>query len=103
MPVEILHKGGIIGPMRLTQHAIKRSQQRGIPEDAIDAIVTHGRRRYSKKGLSYMMDRHARIKASTAMGESAYRELEPWLDSYVIVSLDRASIITTAWEKQKKA
>ena len=85
----------------MSQHAIKRSQQRGIPEDAIAALIAHGTRQYSRDGISHTMDRESRKRAKAAMGESAYKKIERWFDCYVVTSTDSAQVITAAWRIKK--
>ena len=85
----------------ISDHAVKRSQQRGIPVEAMNTLISHGRRRYSGGGVSYMMDRGSRRRARTAIGESTYKRIQPWLDCYVVVSFDQTNVITVAHRLRK--
>ena len=89
--------------VEISRHAIKRSQQRGIPRVAMMALVEYGKHSFTKKGISCSMDRQTRIRARRAMGELAYKRVERWLEGcYVVMSLDLASVITAAWRNRRR-
>ena len=77
-----------------SRHAASRSQQRGVSQDVIDAVlsyravVDHGG---SKK---YYMDRKARELAKRELGSRAYRRIADRLNTYLVV--DGGTIVTVA-------
>ena len=80
---------------RPTKHMIKRCQQRGISREVVEVLFKYGRRRRTRDGISYSMDKRARQRARTHMGR-AYSRLEGRLDCYIVISQDGADIITAA-------
>lgn len=79
----------------LSNHAAIRSQQRGIPMEAIKALLKYGKPRRSKGALSYSMDKRSRHQALAELGKAEYRVIEKWLNCYAIVSPD-GILLTTA-------
>ena len=65
------------------------------------ALIEHGNPHHSDGGISHMMDREARLRAREAMGELAYKNVERWLDCYVVLSLDRTCVVTVARRLRK--
>lgn len=75
---------------------IARCQQRGISREAVDVLLKYGRRRHTRDGISYSMDKRARQRAQKHMGQAAYNRLDGQLDCYIVTSLDGTDIITAA-------
>lgn len=81
--------------MEMTSHAQARIQQRGIPLEAIDAILSYGKRRRREGADIYFLDRRSRGRMARALGKKTYTRLERSLDSYLVVG-DDGAIITAA-------
>lgn len=79
----------------LTRHAEVRCQQRGIPHQVVDVLMTYGRRRTRHGAEVYFMDRLARDRARADLGSDGYRQVADRLDAYVVVS-DDGEVITAA-------
>ncbi len=77
-----------------TSHAQARCQQRGIPAQAVDALLAYGTLKRHRGADIYYLDKRARSRAQSALGPS-YRRLEKALNSYVVVG-DNGAIITAA-------
>ena len=82
--------------MRPSIHTEKRCQQRGIKWSAVEVVRRFGVRKYSRRGISYAMDKRSRCRARAAMGEMEYGWLEKYLDIYLIIPLDHEDILTVA-------
>lgn len=82
-----------------TAHAIARCQQRSIPADAVDALLTYGDTKRHKGADVYYLTKNSRARAATALGRR-YQALQKALDSYVVVS-DDGAILTAAKRRQR--
>lgn len=78
-----------------TTHAQTRLQQRGIPQDAVDALLAYGNTKRHHGADVYFLDKPARSRAAAALGAGRYRRLEKALSAYLVVG-DDGSIITAA-------
>ncbi|TAL98756.1 MAG: DUF4258 domain-containing protein [Paraburkholderia sp.] len=79
--------------LKLTNHAVVRMQQRGIPADAIDAALTYGRSVHAKDATFYVVGRkEIQRYASRGIDLSAMSGLQ------VLVGSDGAVI--TAYRNQ---
>jgi hypothetical protein len=83
----------------LTAHAQRRSQQRSISSDVIDALLSYGERQRHQGADVYYLTKSARRRCAGALGDR-YRRLEKRLDSYVVVS-DDGTVITVARRLQR--
>ena len=90
------------GELSFTEHARRRCQQRGIAPDVVDVLYRYGRRRRSRQGMSYAMDKESRVRARWGMGDVAYRRLEGDLDCYIIVVGD-GTVVTVARRLRRHA
>ena len=81
--------------MNLSRHAEARLQQRGIPYEAVDAIMCYGSRRRRHGADIYFVDKKSRRSMAQALGTKAYSKLERSLNSYLVVG-ENGSIITAA-------
>jgi hypothetical protein len=83
-----------------TNHAQARCQQRGIPQEAVDALLAFGNTRRHHGADVFYLDKRARAQAAAALGERRYRRIEKALDSYLVVG-DDGRIITAAHRLQR--
>lgn len=86
--------------MNMTTHAQTRIQQRGIPAQAVDAILSYGRRKRHHGADVYFLDKPSRKRLAYSMGQKVYSKLERSLNSYLVVS-DDGAIITAAHRLQR--
>ena len=84
----------------LTYHGAIRSQQRGIPMDAVAALLEYGKPRHTRGCISYAMDQRSRHRALAELGESQYRVIEKWLNCYAVISPDGA-LLTAAFRTRR--
>ena len=84
----------------LTNHAQIRSQQRCIPDDAIETLLAYGNTQRRGGADVYYLDKRTRSRVASALGRQRYRRLEKALDSYLVVG-DDGSIITAAHRLQR--
>ena len=78
-----------------TRHAQARCQQRGIPPEAVEAILAYGNARRHDGADVYYLDKRARSRAEAGLGRPGYRRIEKALDSYLVLG-DDGSLITAA-------
>ena len=78
-----------------SSHARIRCQQRGIPKDVIEVLLSYGTRRYRHGAEVCFMDRAARRKAAANLGRKRFACLSDRLDRYLVLS-DDGTIITAA-------
>lgn len=81
--------------MRMSNHAVIRSSQRGINCHVVDALLAYGVQKRHRGADIYYFDRQRRTRAAKAMCIERFRQYEKSLNSYVVVS-DDGCIITTA-------
>lgn len=86
--------------MNMTSHAQTRIQQRGISAQAIDAILSYGRRKRHHGADVYFLDKPSRQRLACSIGQKEYLKLERSLNSYLVVS-DDGAIITAAHRRQR--
>ena len=86
--------------MNMTNHAQTRIQQRGIPAQAVDVLLSYGRRRRHRGADVYFLDKPARTRVASSIGRSAFTKIERALNSYVVVS-DDGAVITAAHRLQR--
>jgi NAD kinase len=86
--------------MALTHHAQTRLQQRGIPAEAVDALLAYGNSRRHHGADVYYLDRQARSRARAGLGTPIFKRIEKALDSYLVVG-DDGTIITAAHRLQR--
>lgn len=79
----------------LSNHALTRSQQRGIQSDAMEVLMSYGASKYSHGCEVVFMDRAARQRARAALGKCAYAKVEPSLNTYLVIAED-GSVVTCA-------
>ena len=75
--------------MNLTQHARQRMQQRGIPQQAIDYVLSYGRVSHHHHGACVVwLDKRSRARLGREAGQQVIRKLEKHLDAYVVTDTD---------------
>ncbi len=77
--------------MSVTHHAARRLQQRGIPGKILPLLMQFGSHAYDKHGarLVYLTQR-SRQRLRRTLGTQSYKQLEPALDVYAVISTDGA-------------
>lgn len=74
--------------VKLTAHAERRSNQRGIRRVVIDILLEFGASTINGRGCEVVyMDKESRRRARRALGKG-YAKLERALDAYLVVSPD---------------
>lgn len=77
----------------MTHHAVRRLQQRGIPEDVLPLLMRFGAHQYDKRGARVVYLTHkSRQRLRKALGAEIYNQLEPALDVYAVVNRDGAVV-----------
>ena len=75
--------------MYLTQHARQRMQQRGIPQQAIDYVLSYGRVSHDHRGACVVwLDKRSRARLGREAGRQVIRKLDKHLDAYVVTDTD---------------
>ena len=75
--------------MYLTQHARQRMQQRGIPQQAIDYVLSYGRVSHDHRGACVVwLDKRSRARLGREAGRQVIRKLDKHLDAYVVTNTD---------------
>ena len=69
----------------LTQHAHKRSQQRGIPPFILGLIIDYGNCKYSHGAEVYFLDKRGRQRLKRELGRKDYARIEDQLNVYVVL------------------
>jgi hypothetical protein len=78
----------------MTKHAMKRTQQRGIPADRVPLILAYGERSFDGHGGSrYLMTADAVSKLARAIGD--LRQAERMRGEYVVVDADDPTQVIT--------
>lgn len=89
-------------PVRLTQHAAVRLQQRGIPAWFVQLLVEHGASEHDGHGaVIKSVTKSARQRLAKVLDRKAYARAERWFDVYAVVSCDSA-IVTAAHRTQRR-
>lgn len=86
--------------MYMTNHAQARTQQRAIPQLAVEALISYGRRRRHRGADVYFLDRESRGQLVKALGRTTYLTIEKALDAHLVVGDDGCLI--TAAHRQKR-
>jgi hypothetical protein len=73
----------------LTDHALARLQQRGLPPLVIDWLHTHGREHHDGRGATILyFDKRARRSLERTVGREPVRRMKQWLNAYAVVGSD---------------
>ena len=71
--------------MNLTIHAQQRMQQRGIPRQAIDYVLTYGRVSHDHHGGCVIwLDKRSKARIGQEEGQQVVRQLDKHLNAYVV-------------------
>jgi hypothetical protein len=82
---------------RLSKHAEKRSKQRSIQPKVIEWLYDYGTPSFAGEGAERLIfDKSARRRLRRDLGNRIYRQVEQFLDAYVIRSSD-GDVITCGW------
>lgn len=85
--------------MRLTRHAIRRSQQRGIPSDILSTIYAFGSAKHAEGALSLTLDKTA-IELASEDDRTTQKRLESYRGCYVILG-DGETGVTVARRRRR--
>jgi hypothetical protein len=92
----------LLATMRLTHHASKRVQQRGIPPWFLELLVAHGRPRHDGHGAMVIsVDHDTRRKLQALLPRTQYAQAERYFHVYAVLSPDDA-IITAAHRAHRR-
>ncbi len=87
--------------MNLTQHARSRLQQRGIPLNILEPLLTFGHEEHDHRGGAVVYFNHrAKERLRRTFGKDIYKRMEPHLDAYAVIARDGA-IITVGHRTQR--
>lgn len=86
----------LFGPAPLTRHGALRSQQRSIPQHAIDLLIDFGQEESAGGGCHrYFFTKRTWHALSRNVGSCA-KNLERYRSAYVVVG-DDGEIVTVGW------
>lgn len=88
--------------LAMTNHAVIRSQQRGIPPLIREWLIDFGEEIYDHRGaILYFFNRDSRRKLERNFGRESIRRFHEWLDAYVVVSATDGVLITVGKHYKK--
>ncbi len=74
---------------RLTLHACRRMQQRGIPRRVIEYVLAYGRVSHDHHGGRVVwLDKRARARLRHEEGRAVFSTLDKHLNAYVVMNMD---------------
>lgn len=89
--------------MKFTDHAVTRSQQRGIPPLMVDLLLQFGCREHDHAGAEVcFFDRRSKKRLESYVGSLAGK-LSEHLDSYIVVAGDLVVTVGHRYKKIKKS
>lgn len=83
-----------------THHAEARMQQRGISQQAVNALMAYGEYRRHRGAEVCYHTRQSRSRMLKDLGKAAYLKLEKAFDAYVVVS-NEGAIITAGHRRHR--
>lgn len=86
--------------MKLTDHAVARMQQRGIPPLVVDLLQTFGRTRYQNGSTVLYFDNKARQRAQLAL-KDALQNFDKLGNAYLIEANDSGAVITVGHRHER--
>ena len=87
--------------IRLSTHAAERAQQRGIRCKQLQALLDYGTSKIRHGGCEVVfMDKTARDRARSTLSRTAFAQLEPAFDTYLVLA-DDGTIVTCAHRTKK--
>ena len=76
-------------PLRLSDHALARMQQRAIPIPILDCLLNYGEKVHDHRGGEILFfDHKAKSRLRRAYGENAFKSVERKLDTYAVLGSD---------------
>lgn len=89
-------------PIRLTDHAAARMQQRGIPSWYLRLLVEHGKTTHDGHGaVLKSISKSARQKLRSVLSRKEYADAERYFGVYAVVSRDRG-VVTAAHRTHRR-
>ena len=86
------------GLIMFTKHALKRCQQRSIPQDLCDLVISYGEYRYDKHGARiWFLTKRTLNKLDQALGNDIKKKIEKKKNLFVVESLNNNSVITVGY------
>jgi hypothetical protein len=78
----------------ITSHALKRQQQRGVPNLVLEWLERFGREQHDHHGaVIYYFDKQARRQLERYFGRTAVRRMHEFLNCYAIID-NSGSVLT---------
>lgn len=85
----------------MTHHAMKRMQQRGIPERVLPLLFEYGEEEYDHHGtVTLYFNKRSRERLSKTMPEDELKRLTNALNAYVVLDKDGA-VVTVGHRTQR--
>ena len=85
----------------LTQHAAKRLQQRGIPENVLSLLLEYGKHEYDHRGTRTLyFDKRARQKVSMTVSGDELKQLGRVFGTYAVLD-DNDCLVTVGHRTQR--
>jgi hypothetical protein len=82
-------------PVSFTEHAMTRSQQRGVPPLVVNWVRTFGHKEFDHHGaVTRYLDKAGKRRLTKEVGSQVIRQLEAYLDVYVVESASDGGVIT---------
>jgi hypothetical protein len=87
--------------IQFSNHAQRRMQQRGIPQQVIEWILEVGSTMHDHRGCRvHFMDKSARRRLARAIPAVQYRRFEKKLNAYLVESVD-GTIVTAGYRHSR--
>jgi hypothetical protein len=84
-----------------TKHALRRCQQRAIPQDLCELVLDFGEYRYDKHGARiWFLTKKTIEKLERNFGSDVSKKLERKRNVFVVEALDSSSVITVGYGYQ---
>ena len=85
----------------LTQHAAKRLQQRGIPENVLSLLLEYGKHEYDHRGKRTLyFDKRARQQVSKSVSGDELKQLGKVFGTYAVLD-DNDCVVTVGHRTQR--
>lgn len=86
---------------QFTRHARERMQQRGIPREAIDYVLTYGRVSHDHHGSRVVwLDKRARARLCREEGQDVVSALDKHLNAYAV--MDGDGVVVTVGHRYRR-
>jgi hypothetical protein len=86
--------------MKLSNHAVKRMQQRAIPPIIVDLLQRYGETRYQRGSTVLYFNRKGHHKAAEELREALAR-IDKHRDAYLVEANDSNSILTVGYRSER--